>query len=130
MTNAINVVFEHFGKFVALIIILSLALIGIFKVNIKFDLNAFLKGRKSRHAQHAQHYCPHMEFRLTDEGAMIVSWFESPSGTLSWICKNCKLVVNNVDQAQSEKDGEYWLKNAKAYKKNMKKYNRHAKKSL
>ena len=128
--EAINILFDNFNKVVSLIILLTLAIIAIFKINIKFDLNDYLKSRKSMHAKKAQHYCAHMEFQNRKDGAMCISWFESPSGTTAWICTKCQCVVSHIDEEEKQKNSEYWLKNPKTYKRNLRKYNYHAKKSI
>lgn len=124
-----EVFFDNFGKTIALIIIVALAVIALFKINITFDLNDYLKSKKSKHLNAARHYCPHMEFQNRGDGPMQISWFESPSGTLAWICKNCGLEVNNIDEETHKKHGEYYLNNQKIYQKKLKKYNRHARKA-
>lgn len=124
-----DLVFANFSKTIALIILLALAVIAIFKVSIRFDLNAFLATRKAKHSLAAQHYCPHMEFQVDGDDIIQFSWFESPIGTSSWVCANCRLVKNNINEQRIRHDGEYYLNNPKAYITTRKKYNRHARKS-
>ena len=129
MTELASLLFDNFGKVIAIIILLTLAVIAIFKINIKLDMNEHLKDRKRRHARQAQHYCPHMEFKETGDGMGVVSWYESPSGTTSWICRVCQSRINHFDQEEQERAAEYWAKNTKRFKKNMKKFNYHSKRA-
>lgn len=123
-----DLVFANFSKTIALIALLVLAIIAIFKVNIRFDLNAFLATRKAKHALAAQHYCPHMEFQVDGNIVNQISWLE-PIGKSSAVCGNCRLVKSNIDEQKVRRDGEYYLNNPKAYIVTRKKYNRHARKS-
>lgn len=130
MVDLANILFDNFGKVITLILIIALAIIAIFKVNLKLDLNNLLSASKIRHRKKAQHYCAHMEFRKIRDDMVQVSFFESPSGTNSWICNKCGLISQNFDQERQESNGTYWLEHPDAYRKNIKKYNYHAKKSL
>lgn len=130
MADLAKVLLENVGSVIAIIIVLTMAIIAIFKINVNVNLNDYVKTRKAKHLGHAQHYCAHMEFQSREGNPVYISWFESPPGTVQWICKTCKLVVNNVDEYQIKKDAEYWLRNPKKFKKNQKKYNYHAKRSI
>jgi hypothetical protein len=130
MAELAKVLLENVGAVIAIIVVLTLAIIAIFKVNLNLDLNDYAKNRKAKHLGRAQHYCAHMEFQIQENGAVYMSWFESPMGTPQWICKVCKVVVNNVDEDQLKREAEYWLKNPKKFKKNQSKYNYHAKRSM
>ena len=130
MADIAKILFENVGAAIAIIVVLALAIIAVFKVNIKFDLNDFLKARRAKHAKKAQHYCAHMEFQKRNDGAVCIGWFESPPGTHAWICRTCQLAVNHIDEEEQQKNSEYWLKNPKIYTRNRRRYNYHAKRSI
>jgi len=130
MGELARLLFENVGAVIAIIVVLTLSIIAIFKVSVQFDLNEFLKARKKRHARKAQHYCAHMEFQDHKDGLMCISLFESPSGTNQWICKTCQLIINNFNQEEQKRNSEYWLKNPSQFKRNIRKYNYHAKRAI
>lgn len=130
MVDLANILFDNFGKVITLLLITALAIIAIFKVNLKLDLNNLLGASKIKNRKKAQHYCAHMEFRKIQNNMVQVSFFESPSGTNTWLCNKCGLTIQHFDQERQESDGTYWLEHPDVYRKNIKKYNYHAKKSL
>jgi hypothetical protein len=120
----------NFGNITLLVLVIAVAIIAV-KICINFDLNKYLERRKKTSLHKAQNYCLHLEFGLReDKNVGVISWFESPSGTLSWICNRCGTVVNHVDEKQNIKTAKYYLKNPNEYRKIMKKYNKYMKKAL
>ena len=120
-----------FGPIITLIIVITITLIAILKLGIKFDLNKYADSRKKKHRSLAQLYCPHIRLASEKEGISYQSLFVSPSGTLDWICTQCGTVTHvPYSEKKTQELAEYYLENSKKYKKRMKKFEHHAKKSF
>ena len=115
-----------FGPIITLIIVITISLIAILKLGIKFA-----DSRKKKHRSLAQLYCPHIRLASEKEGISYQSLFVSPSGTLDWICTQCGTVTHvPYSEKKTQELAEYYLENSKKYKKRMKKFEHHAKKSF
>lgn len=120
-----------FGPIITLIIVITISLIAILKLGIKFDLNKYADSRKKKHRSLAQLYCPHIRLASEKEGISYQSLFVSPSGTLDWICTQCGTVTHvPYSEKETQELAEYYLENPKKYEKKMKRFEHHAKKSF
>jgi len=116
-----------FTEILWLIIAASIAIVAV-KVTISFDINEFLKSRNEKFLIKAKNYCPHARFIETPNGEFgIQSNFESPAGTVNYVCTNCQLVVFNVDDENMRI--QYFLKNPEELKKQTNKFERLIKKA-
>lgn len=122
---------EWFGPKFALIVVITLAIIAIFRFGLKFDLNKYFDSRKKKHLKLARLECPHMTFLKTDGGIVAESLFVSPYGTLSYQCKQCGLVVDCLpSDDEFKRIAESFGKDPDAYNKRMKRFMKHMKKSF
>lgn len=122
---------EWFGPKFALIVVITLAIIAIFRFGLKFDLNKYFDSKKKKHLKLARLECPHMTFLKTDEGVVAESLFVSPYGTLSYQCKQCGLVVDYLPSDEEFKRiAESFVKDPDAYDKRMKRFMKYMKKSF
>lgn len=120
-----------FGPLITLIVIITISIIAILKLGIKFDLNKYFDSRKSRHLSLARLNCPHIRLTPEKDGVSYQSLFVSPSGTLDWVCTQCDTVTHMpLSEKEIEERAEYYLKNPKVYNKKMHKFEKHAKKSF
>jgi hypothetical protein len=128
--ETIEFISTNLGNWALVVIAIAISVIAI-KIVVTFDLNKYLESRKRRHLALSQNACPHMSIELTktnkdgQEKIKYHPWFESPPMTTQWICKRCKLVVNNVDDRQLERAAHYYVNNPKAYAKTMRKSDKH-----
>ena len=120
-----------FGPLITLIAVITISVIAILKLGIKFDLNKFLDSRKNRHLSLARLNCPHIRLAPEKDGVSYQSLFVSPSGTLDWVCTQCGTVTHMpLSKEEIEEQVKYYLNNPKKYKKRMHKFEKHAKKSF
>lgn len=121
----------NFGPLITLIVVITISVIAILKLGIKFDLNKFLDSRKSRHLSLARLNCPHIRLAPEKDGVSYQSLFVSPSGTLDWVCTQCGTVTHMpLSEEEIEEQVKYYLNNPKKYKEKMHKFEKHAKKSF
>lgn len=129
--DLISAFIESYGPTVGFIAIITVAIIGILRFGIKFDVNEFLSTRKKRHLALARSYCPHMRLTAKSDGVAFQPLFYSPSGTLDWICSQCGArVAIAPDEEEMREMAEYFVNNPKVYKKRMSRYQRHMRKAL
>lgn len=122
---------EWFGPKFALIVVITLAIIAIFRFGLKFDLNKYFDSRKKRHLKLARLECPHMTFSKTDGGIVAESLFVSPYGTLSYQCKQCGLIVDCLpSDDEFKRMAKSFGKDPDSYNKRMQRFMRHMKKSF
>ena len=122
---------EWFGPKFALIGVITLAIIAIFRFGLKIDLNKCLDSCKKKHLKLARLECPHLVLSKTDDGILAESLFVSPRGTLSYKCKQCGLVVDYPpSDDEFKRMAESFGKDPSAYNKRMKRFMRHMKKSF
>lgn len=127
----INTFVGNYGPIITLIVVVTVSLISILRLGIKFDINQFLSMRKKHHLALARNYCPHMRFTVTENNIKVQSLFYSPSGTLNWICRQCGATVAIApDNEEMQEMATYFINNPKEYRKQMSRYQRHMKKAL
>ena len=120
----------YFGPVMALIVLIALAVIAVLRFGIRFDLNKYLEARKRKHRQLARANCVHMSMEPCDGGVEILPLWESPAGTLDWVCSRCGTVVHTPpDDEQFMKRAQYYASHPDEYRKKMKQFNKHARKS-
>lgn len=127
----INTFVRNYGPIITLIVVVTVSLISILRLGIKFDINQFLSMRKRHHLALARNCCPHMRFTVTENDIKIQSLFYSPSGTLNWVCRQCGATVAIApDNEEMQEMATYFINNPKEYRKRMSRYQRHMKKAL
>lgn len=120
-----------FGPTITLIVVITISIIAILKLGIKFDLNKYFDSRKSRHRSLARLNCPHIRITPEQDGISYQSLFVSPPGTLDWVCTQCGTVTHtSFSDGEVEEMAKYYLENPKKYNKKMRKFEKHAKKSF
>lgn len=132
MSNALyDSLIGDFGPAITVIIVITISVIAILRLGIRFDLNKYADSRKKRHHSLAQMYCPHIRLAVEKEGVSYQSLFVSPPGTLDWVCTQCGVVTHVAYSEQEIKElAEYYLENPRNYASKMKKFEYHAKKSF
>ena len=132
MDGFINALVGDFGPTITLIVVIAIAVIGILRLGVKFDLNQFLTARKKRHLALARHYCPHIHLAPKgDNNVQIQSLFYTPYGTLDWICSQCGLVVHMAPSDEEiQESARYFLENPEEYTKRVKRFQKHMRKAL
>lgn len=77
------------------------AVLGILAIRVvaSFDVNKWLERKDNKMVVRLQNACPHthVEFVEADGGMqfLVKSFFESPVGTLDWVCAQCKQVLHS-----------------------------------
>lgn len=94
------------------VILSVVALVVAFRINIRFDINEWLERREETRKTKFQNLCPHMQIQKRDGNFYSESFFNSPPGTLQWICSRCNYATYD-DRAQDLLD--YWIKHPKEY---------------
>ncbi|MGI9345149.1 MAG: hypothetical protein ACR2PW_02660 [Gammaproteobacteria bacterium] len=95
-----------------LLIGLVIGIAGTLAFSIKFDVNAFLDRRDKKRIGQLQNICPHIKIYRQGDQTLISSLMQSPSGTLQWQCKLCKVTdYTDCDMAHLE----FWLNHQELY---------------
>ena len=102
------------GSLLALFVLAILSAITM-KFAIKFDLNNFLERRDKKLKSRIQQQCPHLLLKSEEKGIRFESFFYSPPGTISWICKRCNFVTYNISNEEIRNRAEYYINNQKEY---------------
>ena len=119
-----------FGPIITLILVIAVAIIAVFRLGVRFDLNQYLETRKERSLRLARLYCTHMSLESCEEGVQVQSLWYSPSGTLDWVCSRCGTVTHvPPDEENTKKVAEYYIANPDEYGKSMKRFFKYAKRS-
>ena len=116
-------------NFVQVVSIVVLILVGIVVVRfaISFDVNAWLQERSNRRRDSLELLCPHTEIWMNERNELIAkSYFQSPSGTLDWICSKCQFRTQN--QELPDELVRYYAHNPKIYSKKLKQFQKRTKK--
>ena len=116
-------------NFVQVVSIVVLILVGIVVVRfaISFDVNAWLQERSNRRRDSLKLLCPHTEIWVNERNELIVkSYFQSPSGTLDWICSKCQLRTHS--QELPDEIANYYAQNPKIYSKKLNQFEKRIKK--
>ena len=105
------------------------AVIAVFSVAIRFDLNRFLENRKSTQFAKVQAMCPHCVLEPTEDGRIAVRGLsQSPPGTLQAQCTRChRVFVGGLDETWEAL--QYWRANPKELIKAEKQFRRYAKRT-
>lgn len=134
--EVLDFISSNFGNFALLVIVIALSIVAV-RIGIAFDINRYLEQRKKTHLAKARNLCSHLEFDILNKddssrqiNVQYRSLFESPSGTIMWVCSRCGSVQNNVDENQIAHQAQYYLSNTDLYQKTMKRYSKHMKKAL
>ena len=77
-----------------LIIALALSIIAV-RVSFKCDINKYLENRRKVRINQLKNACPHGTMRMEEDKLIFESFFESPSGTMNYICNQCGLIVSS-----------------------------------
>lgn len=129
--NIFDMLADSFGPVIAILVVLALSIIAIFRLGLKFDLNSYLGSRKKRHLGLARLECPHMALCKTENGISFRSLFVSPPGTLSYQCQQCGLITNRPpSDGEFRQIAESMANDLHTYKKRMHRFEKHMKKSL
>lgn len=83
-----------FGPLITLIVVITISVIAVLKLGIKFDLNELFYTKKSRHLSLARLNCPHTRLAPEKGGMSYRSLFVCPPGTLNWVCTQCGTVTH------------------------------------
>ncbi|WP_346679122.1 hypothetical protein [Enorma massiliensis] len=131
MSDYINALIGDYGPAITLIVLITISLIGILRLGIKFDINQFLTARKKRHLALARQYCPHIRLIPKNDGIQIQPLFYSPHGTTDWICRQCGIVVNIAPGDEEIQDeAHYFFNHPEEYTKRLKRFQKHMRKAL
>ena len=79
-------------EFWQIIVLIIVAIMGgiVLKVTLSFDVNRWLESRRAHQKENLQTICPHSYLRKTPGGDLrIDSHFNSPVGTVYWMCNQC-----------------------------------------
>jgi len=119
-----------FGPIITLIVVITVAVIAVFRFGIRFDVNQYLEARKDRSLRLARLNCTHLDLEACEDGIKVQSLFYSPPGTLDWMCNRCGVVTHvPPDDEQIRKAAEYYINNPDEYKKSMNRFAKYAKRS-
>ena len=106
-----------------LLFLFGLAIVGTITIRlaIKFDLNKFLERRDKKLTSQIQQCCPHLLLNSEEGGFRFESFFYSPPGTITWICKRCNFITYHISDEEIKKTAAYYIKNPKKYLKDQEK---------
>lgn len=109
-----------FWQSVGLIFSIAISAIAI-KVTFNFDVNKYLERKDDKNLSKLRNTCTHIEISPADNDKVQIRFlYESPSGTLSWQCQRCGLVMNSEEYFKSRAD--YYINNQAEYVKQQKKF--------
>lgn len=109
--------------------VLILGVIAI-RLTLNFDINEYQKVKQDKYRTKCQNACLHFEFvPQADKTIEAHSFFVSPSGTLSYICQRCGVVLLHLDREATERTYDYYYKNIEEYTKQNKKFHKLLKKA-
>jgi len=110
------------------IIAIAISVIAI-KFTVTFDINEYLRSRKNKIDNQIKSYCTHVYVSLVDDSQLkYQSVFISPSGTISYVCKRCGLIVHHIDDSDEAERIQNLLKNPEKYYKQENKFKKLLKK--
>ena len=95
-------------------------------VHVNLDINEYLKRRDHRARQRMRNTCTHTRLLVVEEKLTARSFFESPSGTLQWICSRCGMRTSS--ESRVNEIAEYWLLHPKEWSRREKEFAKVAKK--
>ena len=95
-------------------------------VHVNLDINEYLNRRDHRAHQRMRNTCTHTRLSVVEEELTARSLFESPSGTLEWICSRCGMRATS--ESRVNEIAEYWLLNPEEWNKREKLFAKVAKK--
>jgi len=115
----------NFIEILILIFAIALSIIAI-RISFKFDINKFLENRRKIKLNQLKNICPHGTMKLEGDKLIFTSFFQSPVGTLSYICDQCGLIV--ASQTEANRITKQFLHNPDLFIKRQKKFVKKAKK--
>ena len=65
-------------------------------IGLNYNHNSNPELRLQKQIIRLRNRCPHVMLRLEGDTIMLRSYFESPPGTIAYICAQCGLVVNQM----------------------------------
>ena len=113
------------AKSIALILGTLFAGMAVWRIDIKFDINEFIKRRDEKRKIKLQNLCNHMELIKDGDKFYFHSYVVSPPGTVQSACQRCGMTTyqHNYDYLT-----KMWENNLKEFISQEKKFERLAKK--
>ncbi len=96
------------------------------RATVRFDLNDWLKTRRSNEKERLKNLCPHVYPSYDTGRPSVTTRFVSPFGTTRWQCEQCGIVV--LTEKFVDANTEYWARNPDKLVKRIDKFSRLAKK--
>ena len=78
------------------------------RTTVHFDVNEWLKERRSQQKEQLRSLCPHADVTYHDGQPAVRSTFISPPGTVAYQCQDCRLTTHN--RAWVEEHAANWAK--------------------
>ncbi len=110
---------------IVLYIFLAIVTTVVVRIGFKFDINEWLKERRTVQQAKLKNMCPHASLGKTDGELFITSHLGSPPGTTQWHCQQCDSVFFNDVLADNIK---YWQENPKVLQDQQEAFYKQAKK--
>lgn len=94
--------------------------------SVRFDVNEWLRDRRTRKKENLRALCPHARFADENGNWVLQSSYISPMGTLAWQCQQCGNVTH--DRAGIDEALKYWAAHPKELIERQKEIERRARK--
>ena len=97
------------------------------KITLSFDFNRWLETRRAHQEENLQAICPHCYLSITPGGDLrIDSHFNSPRGTVYWMCNQCGLWI--LDGSLPERIMKEWARDLEGLMERQRRLNKLARK--